>query len=279
MRDIPPLSREDYTDPQCPFCTDAYKDTPPVRMVNCERVITKLEEYLGKNNYAQAERHLLYWLTEAVDGRDLRGQFTIRNELIGLYRKIGNKDASLENARAALALVDTLEIWDSPGAGTAYINTATAYKAFDMAEEALPLFEKAKELYEKHLAENDGRLGGLYNNMALALADLARYDEAMAYYEKALSVMRQVPNGELEQAVTYLNMAEALDARFGIEAAEQDVNVCLDRAEALLHTEHLPRDGYYAFVCEKCAPTFGYFGRFFTERELARSAEEIYARP
>jgi hypothetical protein len=49
----------------------------------------------------------------------------------------------------------------------------------------------------------------------------------------------------------------------------------LDRAEVLLNTESLPRNGYYAFVCEKCAPVFGHYGYFATEAELKRRAEEI----
>ena len=48
------------------------------------------------------------------------------------------------------------------------------------------------------------------------------------------------------------------------------------RAEKLFYTEDLPRNGYYAFVCEKCAPVFGYYGYFLTERELKRRAREIY---
>ena len=43
-------------------------------------------------------------------------------------------------------------------------------------------------------------------------------------------------------------------------------------------TPGLPRNGYYAFVCEKCAPTFDYFGRFAFAAELRAVSEEIYAR-
>ena len=50
------------------------------------------------------------------------------------------------------------------------------------------------------------------------------------------------------------------------------------KAEKLLYTESLPRDGYYAFVCEKCAPVFAYYGYFLTEQELHRRAGEIYER-
>ena len=35
-------------------------------------------------------------------------------------------------------------------------------------------------------------------------------------------------------------------------------------------------DGYYAFVCEKCASVFGYYGRFVYEGELLERARRIY---
>ena len=51
-----------------------------------------------------------------------------------------------------------------------------------------------------------------------------------------------------------------------------------DQAEELLDTEGIPHDGYYAFVCEKCEPTFRYYGYFLYANELKKRAEEIYGR-
>ena len=39
-----------------------------------------------------------------------------------------------------------------------------------------------------------------------------------------------------------------------------------------------PDPGYYAFVCEKCAPAFSYYGYFLAAQELERRAKEIYER-
>ena len=111
--------------------------------------------------------------------------------------------------------------------------------------------------------------------MALSLAVCGRYEEAMEMFRRAISVMEKQEHGELEQAITWLNMADAAEAALGPEAAEEDVEEYLETAEALLDTENLPRNGYYAFVCEKCAPVFGHYGWFATEAELKRRAEEI----
>ena len=91
--------------------------------------------------------------------------------------------------------------------------------------------------------------------------------------------MARHPNGALEQAVTCLNLADLAQARDGAEAAEPRIYELLERAEALLATEGIPHDGYYAFVCEKCAPTFDYYGWFARAEQLRQEAADIYERP
>ena len=114
--------------------------------------------------------------------------------------------------------------------------------------------------------------------MALTCSALSRFDEAFLYYDKALYYMERVENGELECAITYLNMADAYTASLGSEQAESRVFDLLDKAYDLLNTEKVPKDGYYAFVCEKCAPAFSYYGYFAAAKELSRKAKEIYER-
>ena len=63
-------------------------------------------------------------------------------------------------------------------------------------------------------------------------------------------------------------------------AAKADYNAdfyawCMEQAEKLLNSEAVPRDAYYAFVCEKCAPVFGHYGYFMQEAELNRRAKGI----
>ena len=59
---------------------------------------------------------------------------------------------------------------------------------------------------------------------------------------------------------------------------EQKIFALLDRSYDLLHDRAVTKDGYYAFVCEKCAPGFSYYGYFAAADELQKEAEEIYAR-
>ena len=158
---------------------------------------------------------------------------------------------------------------DNTGAATLYVNAATALKRFGHSERALPLFLKAQEIYERLLPEGDFRRGGLYNNMALSLADLERWDEAEAYFRKAIREMELVENGELEQALSYLNLCDVL------LPDDERIPEYLDRAERCLDAPHLPRDSYYTYNCDKCAPVFASYGRTAYAEELMRRKEEI----
>ncbi len=269
------LRAEDYAEPRCLLCVET-NDAKPKRIPQ-QRVLAKFDEYMSRNDPAGAERHMLYWLGEAKLGGDLHGQFQIQNELMGLYRKTAQEEKAFACADAALALAREIGVDEQVGGATAYLNAATVCNAFDQPERSLPLFDHARAIYEKYLPADDPRMGGLCNNMALTLVSLGRFDEADKLFRRALDVMAKAPNGKLEQAITCLNMADAAYARFG-GGADDTVNEQLETALGLLEDETLPRNGYYAFVCEKCAPTFLFYGWTAYGEELKERARSIYER-
>ena len=272
------LKPEDYAEPRCLLCDEPYGVKPEVISVPQDRIIAKMNDYMSHRDYAGAERHLLYWLNEAKLGCDKRGELMIRNELVGHYRKTGNREGAFDNAEKALALLSELGFESSRSAGITYINIATAYNAFGENEKSLEVFKKAEAAFKALKSSEPDLLGGLYNNMALTLTALSRYDEALGYYENALTCMEKVKGGELERAITYLNMADLFEASLGSEAAESKISDLLDKAYDLLNAPGLQKNGYYAFVCEKCAPSFSYYGYFAAAEELNRKAKEIYER-
>ena len=249
-----------------------------LRPVPQQRIREKVDACMSRRDYARVERTLLYWLDEARAAGDRRGQLMIRGEMIGHYRKTGEKDKARESEEDALRLLREMDFASSLSAATTYVNIATARCAFGENEEALGFFKKAREIYESSPGVTPELLGGLYNNMGLCCAALRRYDEALALYEMALSQMEKTPGGALERAVTKLNMANSLEDRDGMESAEHSIFFLLDEALLLLNGDGFPRDGYYAYVCEKCAPVFDYYGYFADGAELKRRAEEIYER-
>ncbi|MBQ1846968.1 MAG: tetratricopeptide repeat protein [Clostridia bacterium] len=275
MKEHGPVKPEDYEEPACLLCMD---DDKTVRRIDVGRFISKLDSYYSKNDYDGAGRHLEYWYGEAVSGNDLRGRFSVLNEMLGHYRKTGNKEKALSKVNEILDVIHALGTENSISSATAYLNIGTVYKAFSMASEALPFFLKALDVYNGNLKEGDVRFGGLYNNMALALVDLHRYDEAFDFFNKAVLVMLDSGSGKPETAVTYLNMASAAEAKLGLEEAEELITEYLDLAESYLDAPDNARDGNYAFVCDKCAPVFSYYGRFYYANELRKRMKEIYER-
>ncbi len=244
--------------------------------IQTERVLSKLDEYFSKKDYHGAQRHLLYWLDEAKLVGDNRAVLLIANELIGLSRRMAEKEKAYQFSALVLDTLTKLDALENIGAATTYINIATSYKAFGDARLSLPLFEHALQIYTDGLEPYDERLGGLYNNMALTYADLEEYEKAELYFTKALDIMQHAKRGELECAITYLNMASAYEKRFGLLEAEDTIAECLLNAEKLLNTHASANDGYYAFVCEKCAPVFDYYGYFIYAKELYERSRRIY---
>ncbi len=271
------LEKEDYLDPMCVLC--GKPGEPEMRQtVPVDRVMDRLHQLEEKNDREGIIRHLTYWLAEAESLGDRRAQLTLNNELMGQYRMRGDGEKARGHAEKALALIESLEMEDTVTAGTTCLNAATVREAFGDPVGAMALFERARENYEKNLPASDARLGGLYNNMALALTSCGRWGEARELFMKALEVMEKQEHGELEQAITWLNLADCTEAELGPEDAAEWTEQYIERAEELLDRPSLPRNGYYAFVCEKCAPVFGHYGYFAAEAELRKRVREIYER-
>ena len=273
-----PIDKEEYAEPRCLLCEEPYGAEAQIKPVPQQRIMEKVDEYMSRRDYAGVERHLLYWLEEAKLGRDQRGELMIRNELVGHYRKTGERDKAFAQAEAALRLLDEIGFDGSITAGTTCVNAATAYQAFGEHEKALAVFSRARENYEAIPSVKPELLGGLYNNMALTLVSLRRFAEANELYQTAIETMANAPHGALEQAITCLNMANAAEDEKGLLDASETIDAYLEKAQALLDTPGVPHEGYYAFVCEKCAPTFEYYGWFAAANELNERARAWYER-
>ena len=116
------LRPEDYLEPGCIFCKPEDENAKPVDLRRC---LTRLDEYLDRNDCAAARRHLDYWKAEALAGNDLRGLLTIENERMGLFRKLGDEAAADAALASALALVDRTGLDDTVTAATTWLNAAT----------------------------------------------------------------------------------------------------------------------------------------------------------
>ena len=268
----------DYKEPSCALCGGKEFYNPELATakgrIPVKRVIEKADEYFNKNDLTGAKRHLEYWEKEARDLLDKSGELSVVNELLGLYRKNGDNENALRVIDRALQLINELKLGDTVSSATVYLNAATTYKAVGKFDLSLPLYEKTLAIYSTNLDSADERFGGFYNNYALALTDAGEYKKAEECYNKAISVMEKIKGGKPDLAITYVNLAHFYE-KTGDTKKTTD---CLFKAYDLLNDEENVKSGYYAYVLDKCAPSFKYFGYDKIADDFFKEAKEIYER-
>ena len=269
------LQEEDFKEPACVLCGTPFSK-PAQPIIPLDRILTKYDDHMNRQDFEGAERHLAYWINESAACGDLRAEFSVRNEYMGFLRLRGRHDQATKQADAAIAIIEKLDMTDSVTAGTCFLNSATVNDAAGHTDRALELFKRAEKEYTDSLPAGDPRLCGLYNNYGLALEHAARYNEAIELFDKAIALSDDTARGRLEQAISWLNKADAYSASDTSEETEGIVFECLQTASDLLNDTRNPHDGYYAFVLEKCSPVFAYYGWFADSEKFAALSKETY---
>ncbi len=247
-----------------------------------DRVLDRLDALLAAKNYTGAEAHLLFWLREAEACGDAAAELTVLNELMGFYRKQGDRAQATKYANYAL---DRYGI-DPEFNGTVFfattcLNAATVCEAFGENDRALELYRRCEAIYERRLDPEDLRFAGLLNNMGLALVEAGQYGAAYNAFSRAIQI--QEPLGistAPDRAVTYLNLCDLIDAGYmpektGFTEPADLIDSYIESAYALLTDQLTEKNAYYAFVCEKCAPVFGYYGYFLYRQCITSEAEKV----
>lgn len=268
------LKKDEYIIKPCTTCSNGSMS------FDMNRIRSKLDKLFDKKDFDEVEKLINYWLKEVNAVNDERAELELQNEYIGFLRKQGRKDDAIIHAKRCVELVEKLSLAKTISGGTIYLNVATVYKAFGEPNIALAYFLKTKTIYDESLAKNDKLFAGLYNNMALALTDLGQFDAAENYYNDAINILSNNVDGELDAAISHLNLADLFYKKYQVDASDNYSKYgdkieehCLVAWE-LLNKKGIVHDDYYRFVCEKCAPTFAYYGYFVYEKELNTRANE-----
>lgn len=268
------LKKEEYTIKPCTSCGNN------ARLVDIDRIRKKLDDFFDKKSFEEAERLINYWLKEISNVNDYHTELELQNEYIGFLRKLGRGDEAIIHAKRCDELINILGLSENVSAATIYLNVATVYKAFGKPDIAVSYFLKAKQVYDNNLKAGDKLFSGLFNNMALALVDIEQFDAAEKLYREAIDIILRYNDGELDAAISHLNLADLYYKKYKIDPSD-DYSKYSDKIEKncllawkLLNKDDTTRDAYYRFVCEKCAPSFGFYGYFIYEKELVKRANE-----
>lgn len=275
------INEEDYKEPRCVLCdTNFYNpdSEEPEGRIEIGRILAKEDSLYDQLKYSEIETLLKYWEKEADSLKDRSGQLTMLSEMIGLFRKMGEKTKALMAIDKALDLLESSGYADSSSAGTIYLNAATTLKAFNELDRAMPCYEKTLELYNKYLQPNDEKYGGLYNNMGLAYVDLKDYKKAEELYNKALEIMGAIEGKQLEVAITYVNMAQLYFTSLDMDTCIDKILECMNKAYENLTSKEVTENGYWAFVASSCIPSFEQFGFDSYKQKLQEKVDKIYGR-
>lgn len=154
------------------------------------------------------------WLEEQVQQarktEEWGAELSMINELMGYYRSISKLDTAWEYAFRAEELVNKHGLTYTVEGMTTCFNVANVYRASGKTEEALKQYTLVENTYRQLGIKKDYRLGGLFNNMSVALLELGKLEEAVKYGEKAIQVLKEIPGAEDECATVYGNLAGAM---------------------------------------------------------------------
>ena len=245
--------------------------------INITRFIERLDGCFNRNDMKAARECIEYWENEARRLGDDRGLLTVLNEAVGFYRRSQKNNKALRAMEDSLSLVEKLGLAQSLTGATIYINAATTLSFFGREEEGLRLYDKAAACYIGNNMTETYEYAALLNNKAGTLNELKRYDEAEESWKAAIEILKKVGFHDGEIAISLVMLAHLTFDRDS--ASYEKVEALLDEAWAYLNSDNQAKDGNYAYVLRKCAPSFEYFQRPIEAqalRDVAREINEAY---
>lgn len=239
-------------------------------------ILAKLDNFFRQDDPEGAHQYLKEQIAQAEEAGEWENELTLQNELIGYCRKKGHISEGKEAIQRAAAILEQHHLQRQVPAATTWLNAATALRAFGEKESALHYFEMTKEIYSGQINDYDYRYAGLYNNMGLLLCDMKRFEEAEAYFHRALQILQTDPQAGAEMASTYVSLAHMYRKRNGESESAGQVEEALKEAKRLLDVPGGLPDSYFAYMCQVCASSYRLLGYEEDAQDLERLAEQFY---
>ena len=198
-----------------------------------QKILKELDALYAAGDREKTETFLTETVRKAEEEDDWQTQIVLNNEMMGLYRELGQiRDAVRIFGRTKAIFDEKNMIGTVPYASTLQ-NAANAYRVGGFPAEAIKLFEEALEIYKAYLDDGDFRIAGLYNNLSLLYLEQGAAWKAKEYSEEALKIIEKLAGTEIEQATNHVNLANLYCQTGDLANAKKH----LDDAAALFATE------------------------------------------
>lgn len=149
---------------------------------------------------------MLSALEEAKEREDYGLYLSVGNEMIGYYRSISQFQKAYRISEDMLLLMEELQMDQSAEFATVLLNTATAYSFDGQFETALQFYRRTEQIYHLLVRPEDYLFAGLYNNMSSLLEKMGRNEEALELLMKALRILQNYPDRQMEAATNFTNL-------------------------------------------------------------------------
>lgn len=189
-------------------------------MLDMDRILAQVDALYEENKGEEAERLMKRSIEEATERQDDGSRLHLLNELLGYYRETSQSEKVFETAREALAHAERMGLEGTVPYGTTLLNVATAYRACGRLKEAKAYYGQVQEIYDSQLAQDDRRMAGLKNNLALLHQELGEFAEAKERLLEALDIVSG-QGAAYETAVTCANLASTYVQLNEIEKAKE----------------------------------------------------------
>ena len=168
--------------------------------------IRHLDELFAQGQYDKVEPFMLSAFEEAKEREDYGLYLSVGNEMIGYYRSVSQFQKAYRISEDMLLLMEELQMDQSAEFATVLLNTATAYSFDGQFETALQFYRRTEQIYHLLVRPEDYLFAGLYNNMSSLLEKMGRNEEALELLMKALRILQNYPDRQMEAATNFTNL-------------------------------------------------------------------------
>lgn len=201
--------------------------------MNMNEFFQRLDQLFAQKEMQAAESYMKESLSAAEAEGDFGAVISICSELGGYCRVTSQFQEGIALYEKALGYIHQLGLDGTEHHGTTLMNYATTYTMTGDAEKALALYGQAAEIFQSAGFETDYRVATLYNNMSLLCQDLKQYDQAVENLNRAMAILQQLTESEIEQAITCSNLAQIHMLRGSLEEARTAVEKGITLFEAV----------------------------------------------